>query len=339
MLLKPFLFLNHLALPLLLVAGAQIGGWAYSWSLLYSFVLVPLIDWPHPRAETAISKKPLLAFHLVMWLYVPLQMGIWIWALWHFHTHALTPLEATLFTMGVGVQTGGIGITVAHELIHRRARIERALGLLLLSQVHYMHFRIEHVFGHHVWVGTPKDPASAPRGMSVYYFWVYSTFWSYVHAWRWEMERLKIAKRAPLSWRNRMFHYAIFQGLLAYGVYRFTDAGTLLFHLMQGTLGFLLLETLNYIQHYGLRRREKAPGQYEVVTPAHSWDAPQGLTNKLLYNLGLHALHHSSPTFRYEQLRAHPDAPKLPIGYPGAAVLALLPPIWKKIMDPRIPAR
>jgi alkane 1-monooxygenase len=231
--------------------------------------------------------------------------------------------------ISVGISGGAFAITVAHELVHRPKKWERAWGILTLSLVGYAHFRVEHVYGHHRLVATPEDPASARRDEGVYAFWWRSITRSFVSSWKLQSSR---------PWRsNRTLRCFLTEAAiigLVVGLFGVVGLGI---YALQSLVAILLLETVNYIEHYGLARKRLANGGYESVGAQHSWDSNQRLTNWTLFNLGLHAKHHLSAALPFPELEALPKAPRLPVGYSAALVLALFPPLWRRVMNPLIP--
>jgi alkane 1-monooxygenase len=245
--------------------------------------------------------------------------------------------QLLLFALAVGTVTGGLGITIAHELGHRSSVLDRWIAKALLVSVCYGHFFVEHVRGHHVRVGTPDDPATAPRGMNVYRFFVRSVAGSFTHAWRLEASRLARRGRSPFSPSNWVLSGSLISlALLGMAAWVGGAHATVLF-VLQSVVAVVLLETINYIEHYGLRRRH-VDGRYEPVREEHSWNADYVVSNWILFNLQLHSDHHAHMQRPYEQLRTVPHAPQLPAGYPVMVLVALVPPLWFATMDSRVPA-
>lgn len=304
-------------IPLLAFAGIYYGaGWVLA-GFLFCFVIHPILDFLSGKTERIASSggSDKIFYDLLVWLYVPLQVTFLIGVFSLVNQKAYTHLEVFGIVLSVGSITGGLGITIAHELVHRRARWERGLGVALLAMVNYSHFRVEHVFGHHKHVATPLDPASARPGESLYAFLPRSIVGSYVSAWKIENKKKNLTK-------NRMIHYHLTALILGAVVYSaFGPAGTFVF-IGQSIVAFTTLEAINYIEHYGLVRREVRPGVYEAVTEMHSWDSGYRLTNWFLFNLGRHAHHHHSPTVPYEQLHVSKNANELRFGYSTEIVLA-----------------
>lgn len=248
----------------------------------------------------------------------------------------MSALELLGVTISLGITTGGMGITFAHELIHRPGRFERRMGEALLATVWYMHFAIEHVHGHHRHVGTPRDSATARVGEPSYAFVLRSVTGGISSAWAIETARLARRGRSRWSVHNRMLRYGAIQGTLTILVYAIAGGTGLVLFVGQAVVAVSLLEIINYIEHYGLFRREVAPGRYEAVDAHHSWNSSHRVSNWVLINLARHADHHVSAAKRYPVLQTLDEAPQLPAGYSAMIVLALVPPLWRRVMDPRV---
>ena len=238
--------------------------------------------------------------------------------------------------LGIGVVSGVLAINVAHELIHKDSKLERFCGGLLLSLVCYGGFKVEHVRGHHVNVSTPEDPSSADYNQTLYHFLPRAIWHNITNAWKLEATRLKRKGKSVWSLDNELFTWYGLSALWA--VASFIAFGWLgvAFFLGQSIVAFVLLEIINYVEHYGLRRKKRDNGKYEYVTHHHSWNSNFFLTNILLIHLQRHSDHHAFPKRRYQVLRHHEDSPQLPAGYATMVLLALVPPLWKKVMNPII---
>jgi len=324
--------------------GYQLGGIYTFLTPFITFVIIPLLDLligvdqrnPTPEETEALSHK--LSFRLVTIIYVPVQVGLLIRGA-DLVTHAhLAPLEWFGMILSVGIMSGGIGITIAHELSHKKNLLEQTLGKILLLSASYMHFYIEHNLGHHVHVCTPKDPATALFGESFYRFYPRTVLGSFRSAWKIELGRLQRAGYATQSWRNQMLWFIALPILFAGALGLAFSWKAILFFFAQSFVGFSLLELVNYLEHYGLERRELAPGRYEKVTIMHAWNAAHRVTNYFLFKLQCHADHHVHPVRRYQTLRTFDASPQLPAGYPAMILLALVPPLWRKVMNPRVQA-
>ncbi|MEL6976676.1 MAG: alkane 1-monooxygenase, partial [Bacteroidota bacterium] len=213
------------------------------------------------------------------------------------------------------------------------------LGKFLLLPSFYMHFYIEHNFGHHANAATEEDPATARYNQSVYSFWFTSVFRQYLSAWVIQRKLLSAAKKKFIDINNDMLWYTLFQlTYLVLAFFLFKTQG-LLFVLGTGIIGFLLLETVNYIEHYGLRRKRLTSGRYERVRECHSWNSNHVIGRIVLYELTRHSDHHYKSSKKYQLLDYHDISPQMPYGYPTSMVLSFLPPLWFSIMNPRVPSQ
>jgi alkane 1-monooxygenase len=340
--LSPLSFGVGYIIPLLAIWGAQQGGWAQYAVPLFVFGLIPVLDMvlghylhnPGPEESEALLKS--LTFRLMTWLQVPIQYGLIIGGAWLISQRNWSLAEQIGFTLSVGICTGGLGITLAHELIHKVNRWERFLGQALLMPVCYLHFYIEHLSGHHRRVSTPQDPASSRLGESFYSFYWRTVIGSWRSAWNIEKTRLGKRKQALWSRHNRMLGYSLLSTSFGLGLYLLWGPLAGLFFVGQSIMAFSLLEAVNYVEHYGLERKEIRTGIYEGVNIRHSWNANFLLTNCLLFMLQRHSDHHAHQSRRYPVLRQFEESPQLPAGYAGMILLALVPPLWKKVMDPRV---
>jgi len=310
-------------------------------SLLIAFVAIPLIDaWVGPPRRSSPLPATRARFDAIArWLprvHLLLQSTLLIQAVRI--APSLSWSELFVFAVAVGTVTGGLGITVAHELAHRASPVDRIIAKALLVMVGYGHFVVEHVRGHHVRVGTPEDPATAPRGMSVYRFIVRSVIGSFAHAWRLEAMRLLHDGRSAWSTANWTLTGSVLAVVLLVLAAWIGGAKAASLFALQAGWAIVLLEIINYIEHYGLQRK-RAGDRYEAVREDHSWNADFTVSNWILFNLQLHSDHHANMQRPYEQLRSVPTAPQLPAGYPAMTLLALLPPAWFAVMDRRIAAR
>jgi alkane 1-monooxygenase len=247
----------------------------------------------------------------------------------------MEPLTFIGLLLSLGVITGGVGITVAHELGHKRSRLDQMLARVLLISVGYLHFLVEHNRGHHARVATRDDPASARFGETFYRFYPRTVVGSWRSAWDLEAERLHRLGLGFWHPRNQMLWAILGPLLLAAGCFLVAGSLGLILFVGQAIVAFSLLELVNYIEHYGLERRPRGDGFYEKVDIHHSWNASESLTNYLLFNLQRHSHHHAHSITPYQALRHFDESPQLPTGYAGMILLALIPPLWKWVMDPR----
>ncbi|HET6345312.1 MAG TPA: alkane 1-monooxygenase, partial [Myxococcota bacterium] len=269
------------------------------------------------------------------YLFIPVQYAGLVFACYLWSSGDLSVFESLGLAVTMGV-VGGIAINTAHELGHKRASSERWLSRVALAQTGYGHFFIEHNRGHHVRVATPEDPASSRLGESFWAFLPRTVAGSLRSAWGIECARLDRMGKSHWTLRNDILGaWAMTVGLFAVLAIVFGPV-VLPYLLIQGALGFSLLEVVNYLEHYGLLRQRKEDGRYERCLPEHSWNSNNVASNVLLYHLQRHSDHHANPTRRYQALRHFKEAPQLPTGYAGMIVLAWIPPLWRRVMDQRL---
>jgi alkane 1-monooxygenase len=303
------------------------------------FGMVPILDLFFGREQRLLEEtvQPRdWRYDVWLWLWVPLQLAaIGLGVAFIAGNLDLTWSTVLVAACSMGV-VSGIGINVAHELMHRRGRLERALAEVLMTSASYTHFCVEHILGHHKHVATPADPASARLGESVYAFLPRTLVGGFFSAWKLETRRVRAAGLARVSLKDRRLRY----GLELLGVYAFcflvSGLRGVMFFGVQSLVGMTLLEVINYIEHYGLSREELSSGKFERCLPRHSWNASERLTNWFLFHLQRHADHHYLASRPFASLRHVEQSPQLPTGYAGMIVLAMFPPLWKRVMNPRV---
>jgi alkane 1-monooxygenase len=269
------------------------------------------------------------------YLFIPIQYAGLVLACWLWSSGDLALPESIGLALTMGV-VGGIAINTAHELGHKRSGSERWLSRVALAQTGYGHFFIEHNRGHHVRVATPEDPASSRLGESFWAFLPRTVAGSLRSAWGIETARLDRVGASHWTLRNDILGaWAMTVALFAALAIAFGPV-VLPYLVVQAVIGFSLLEVVNYLEHYGLLRHRREDGRYERCLPEHSWNSNNVASNVLLYHLQRHSDHHANPTRRYQALRHVEEAPQLPTGYAGMIVLAWVPPLWRRVMDPRL---
>jgi alkane 1-monooxygenase len=315
---------------------------AWSWfSVVLAFGILPVLEYFSPapvdnfapEAEESRSKR--VFFDVLLYSNAPLLFGIVGWYLWIVAFRDISFFETLGLTFSTGIIVGANGINVAHELGHRANKSEQALSKLMLLPALYQHFFVEHNRGHHKHVATDKDPATARFGENVYAFWFRSVSGSWRSAWALERERLQKENKPEWSLANEMLRFSVVQTLWLVGIGAFFGWKGLLGALAIAVVGFLLLETINYIEHYGLQRKPLPSGRPEPVSPAHSWNSDHELGRIFLYELSRHSDHHYKATRKYQILRHLDESPQLPFGYPAGILLALFPPLWFGVMNRR----
>jgi len=337
----PFL-LPILLLPLLALATQ--GGWALILPPLYGYVILTLLDAATGRnSENPPTDTPdgrLTAHRAITMIWVPLEILAIYGTIWVATRSTLAPLEKLALFYGVGIASGAVGIVYAHELMHQKNRLERWLGDILMALTLYSHFRSEHLLVHHRYVGTVRDAVTARYNEGFHRFFARVLTEGPPSAWRAERQMLARAGKPVTDRRNPFWRYGALQALAlvaAFAVGGWQGVGLFVF---QALIAVLQLELTNYIEHYGLTRRHLGEGRYEPVRPCHSWNAAHRATNWFLINLQRHSDHHYKPDRRYPLLQTYPEAeaPQLPMGYPAMIFLAMVPPLWRRRMNPRVRA-
>ena len=336
-------FWISLGLVPLSALGAAYGGWTTillplgAW---WSFVLIDTVVGDNPVNQDPTTPDASLYWHRVLTLiWFPVQAATLVALLWYVpRADHLDTGEALALFFGMGVIGGTIGINYAHELMHQKSPLERWLADMLLASVLYGHFRSEHLRVHHLYIGTPRDPVTARYNEGFHRFFPRVLCQSLMSSWH--AERAMLARRDLPVWHrsNPFWRYGALQAgfvLLAFAISGWTGVG--LFALQAG-VAIWQLELVNYIEHYGLTRRHLGNGRYEHVLPRHSWNASPRASNWLLINLQRHSDHHFKPDRRFPLLQTYGphDAPQLPHGYPLMTIAAMMPPVWKRVMNPRV---
>ena len=339
----PF-WLSLVLVPLALIGATQ-GGWTVWLLPIYGWIVTSILDaiagLEKGNPDTETPEVELFWHRLITLIWFPVQAATLYGLIWYVTRadHLLTWEKIVLF-FGVGVISGSIGITYAHELMHQKNRLERWLGDLLLATVLYSHFRTEHLLVHHRYVGTPRDAVTARYNQGFHRAFYRVLKDGPGSAWRAETQMLARAGRGPFHRSNPFWRYAGLQlAALALALLLGGWQGGALFA-WQAIVAIWQLELVNYIEHYGLTRRHLGEGKYELVQPRHSWNAEHKVSNWLLINLQRHSDHHWKPDRRFPLLQTYsPDeAPQLPFGYPAMTALAMIPPLWRRRMNPRVRA-
>jgi len=317
-------------------------GWI-TWSpMLYAWVLMPIAELfisPDSKnltaAEEELAKKDKI-YDYLLYIIVIFQYGALYIFLTSMQTSDLPWWETTGRVFSMGLLCGTFGINVAHELGHRVNTYEQAFAKALLLTSLYMHFFIEHNKGHHKNVATPKDPSSARYNEPVFGFYFRTIIFSYRSAWEIANGEMKKRKLPALHWKNEMLQAQVIQLVFVAGIALLFGKLITLYFLAAASIGILLLETVNYIEHYGLQRQQRPDGNYERAMPHHSWNSNHILGRLMLFELSRHSDHHYLASRKYQVLQHHENAPQLPTGYPGSMLMALLPPLWFYVMNKKI---
>ena len=346
---KRYLWLIGLVVPSL--AFIAIGMWtltgwgAWFWigpvvilGIVPAIDLVAGLDRSNPPDDVIEALEKDRYYRWITYLFLPIQYAGFVGAFWVMTTYDLSVVNRVGIAISIGC-IGGIGINTAHELGHKKEANERWLSKIALAQSFYGHFYIEHNRGHHVRVATPEDPASARLGESFYEFWPRTVGGSLRSAWK--LEKRRMARRQQHPWRlsNDVLNAWLMSAVLWAGMIAVFGVAITPYLVIQAVVGFSLLEVVNYMEHYGMLRQKVGVGErerYERVDPSHSWNSNNIATNVLLYHLQRHSDHHANPTRRYQSLRDFEESPVLPTGYAGMIVLAIVPAVWRRVMDRRV---
>jgi len=336
------------SLPIAAMVGSTFGG-AWIWlPAALVFLLIPCFDWILQRVSpanlTKVPQRPQSApkkeIDWLLYLFLPTLAAVIAFQGAKFVSELNQTNPNSWILIGLVVATslcsGGLGITLAHELVHRQGIRDQWVGRLLLSLVAYGHFSIEHVYGHHKHVATPQDPVTARAGENFYSFFLRAIPGVFFSGWSIERERLNKKGRPAFDRENRILQTLLVTAALMIVFTVWLGWAGLLFFVLQSLGAIILLEVIDYVEHYGLRRKELQPGVYEPVRAWHSWDSTAQVSNWFLINLQHHADHHLHALRPYHELSTHAHSPKMPLGYPLMALMALVPPLWFWVMNPRL---
>ena len=300
---KPWNYLILLFLPAMVVAGYLLGGW---WNFLvpaFCFAAYPVTNLFLTSSEDIAHTQHTYSssvYSLVSLIFVPVLLVLTGWGIYTGGIISMNVVSFTGLVLSLGIINGILGFTLAHEFIHHFTKRDQAAGYLLLLQNNYMHYGIEHVWGHHVYACTPEDPHTARLGESLYAFLPRAIITTYKNAWKIEVKKLSRSSMPLLSVHNRMLIFGALQILLMLFIFFVVGLKGLLFFLLQNMVAIVLLHIINYMQHYGLIRRASANGSYEKLDTHHAWKA--GRYNKTvdLFHLENHADHHMQPHLSFE---------------------------------------
>ena len=329
------------SIALLAFIGISIGGFYNYLAVIFTFIFIPLLEILVKKSDEKYSeeekKNRLLDpfFDLLLYLNIPIVFGIFFFSIDKLaFTSSVSDIVGIILSASIVMATNGIN--VGHELGHRKSIIARTCSKILYLPSQYMHFYIEHNFGHHINVATPEDPATARYKQTLYSFWVTSVIRTYISAWKIQLRLLRVSKKSFLSIKNDMIFYTLFQIIFLLFIYYNFGLYLTILSLVMSVVSFLFLETINYVEHYGLLRKKELSGRYERVKPHHSWNSNHTIGRIVLYELTRHSDHHFKSSKKYQVLESLEDCPHLPYGYPTSILLSLIPPVWFRIMNPLV---
>lgn len=335
-------YLGTFTLPIATYVAITSKGLLTYLPLILLFVCIPIAElFLNPVHKNLSEEEKETVEHdsfysLILYLILPIHLAL-CYVYLSTIDEKLSTYELVGRILSMGITLGVLGINVGHELGHRKNRFEQFLGEILLTTSLETHFIPYHNSGHHFNVATPNDPATARKNEWLYTFWFRSQIGSYIQAWQLETKKLKIEKKSFLSIHNRMLFYTILQIALLVSIYFFFGLKVFGLYLITAIIGIISLETVNYIEHYGLLRKKKKSGRYEVVTPMHSWNSDHLLGRIVLFELSRHSDHHHRASKHYQLLDSHKDSPQMLTGYPGMMLIAFIPPLWFNVMNKRLP--
>ena len=336
-------YLMAYSIPLTAIFGLFMGGYWLLITPLYIFLIIPVVE--HILTFFKIdelekgraSKSTHWIFDLMLYVNIPLVYGILIYSLIFLNNNDLFSFEFFAGIISIGSVVVSNGINVAHELCHRNKKYEKLLGKFLLIPSLYMHFYLEHNFGHHLNVATKEDPVTAKYNQPLYSFWISAIKGEIISAIEIQKNRLQKNNFSFFSIYNDMLWYAIIQFIYLLVVFTVFSFQGLIFVFSVAIFSILMFECVNYIEHYGLLRKKLLSGRYERVTDIHSWNSNHILGRIVLYELTRHSDHHRTSATKFQNLKSIDESPQLPYGYPTSILLSFIPILWFKIMNPRVP--
>lgn len=328
------------SIPLVTFFSLYQGGWYTYVAIAYAFGLLPFLElFTRGTKENMDEIEEELAkenrrYDLILYGLVPFHIFILCYFLFRISAEGLFLYEKLGMVIAYGL-AGGLAINYAHELGHRNTKYEQTLSKTLLLTTLYMHFFIEHNRGHHKNVATEHDPASSRYGEHIYAFFIRTITGSWLSAWNLEAQRLEKNKLPFWSIHNEMLRFQVLQILLVGTIAFLFGVQVMLLFIGGAIISFMLLETVNYIEHYGLQRKLQGD-RYERTLPVHSWNSNHPIGRLVMLELSRHSDHHFMANRKYQVLRHFDESPQLPTGYPGMMLLALVPPLWFNVMHKRI---
>ncbi|WP_288955804.1 alkane 1-monooxygenase [uncultured Polaribacter sp.] len=339
---KALKYFSVLILPVIAYISFTSKGWMTYIPIIFVFIFIPFLELFIKPNKNNFSKeeekkeKENKLYTYLLYATLPIQILFLLLFFESIQEPNLTNSEITGRILAMGILCGVIGINVGHELGHRNNRVDEFIGEILLLTSLNTHFLPYHNAGHHFNVATSEDAATARKNEIIYLFWIRSHISSYIQAWKLENKRMKNENRSWFHHQNRMIIYTFCNIILLGLIYLFYGQFVLFAFVATAITGIVLLETVNYIEHYGLLRNKKENGRYERVQRNHSWNSDHQVGQALLFNLSRHSDHHYNGAKHYQLLKSLPESPQMPTGYPGMMLLSLFPPLWFWVMNTKI---
>ena len=338
---KDLKYLMSYSIALTAFIGILIGGPLVYLTVVYTFIFIPILEsntkeYINEYSDDEKKSRNLDPFFdFLLYLNIPIVYGIFFVSLNTLvYTNSISEIIGIILSASIVMATNGIN--VGHELGHRKSLFSRTCSKLLYLPCQYMHFFIEHNYGHHINVATPNDPATAKYKQNLYSFWISSVTKTYISAWRIQLKLLRVSKLSFISLKNDMIFYTLFQ--ISFLIFIYLNYGLIItiYSVFMSVVSFLFLETINYVEHYGLLRKINSNGRYERVKPHHSWNSNHTIGRITLYELTRHSDHHFKSSKKYQVLESIEDSPQLPYGYPTSILISFFPPLWFRIMNPLV---
>ncbi len=264
------------------------------------------------------------------------HLGLFVWFIFFLNFWNVDSITVAGQISAMGMMCGVFGINVAHELGHRTDRFNQFLAKVMLTTSLYNHFFVEHNRGHHRNVGTHEDAATARKGEMLYVFWLRAVIMGWLSAWEIVSKERRRKNLNVLSFGNEMLQLQLVQVIMILIIGLLMGWWIALNVCIAAVIGIILLETVDYIEHYGLERKRINEHRYEDVTPIHSWNADFVLGRLVLFELTRHSDHHTTPSKHYQLLDSKVEASTLPAGYPAMMLLAMIPPAWFAVMNSKL---
>lgn len=338
---KDLKYLMSYSIAVTAFIGILVGGPYVYLTVVYTFIFIPILELNTKEYINEYSDDEKKSrnldpfFDFLLYLNIPIVYGIFFVSLNTLvHTNSISEIIGIILSASIVMATNGIN--VGHELGHRKSLFSRTCSKLLYLPCQYMHFFIEHNYGHHINVATPNDPATAKYKQNLYSFWISSVTKTYISAWKIQLKLLRVSKLSFISLKNDMLFYTILQ--ISFLIFIYLNYGLIItiYSLFMSVVSFLFLETINYVEHYGLLRKINSNGRYERVKPHHSWNSNHTIGRITLYELTRHSDHHFKSSKKYQVLESIEDSPQLPYGYPTSILISFFPPLWFRIMNPLV---
>jgi alkane 1-monooxygenase len=338
---KDLKYLMSYSIAVTAFIGILVGGPYVYLTVVYTFIFIPILEsntkeYINEYSDDEKKSRNLDPFFdFLLYLNIPIVYGIFFVSLNTLvYTNSISEIIGIILSASIVMATNGIN--VGHELGHRKSLFSRTCSKLLYLPCQYMHFFIEHNYGHHINVATPNDPATAKYKQNLYSFWISSVTKTYISAWRIQLKLLRVSKLSFISLKNDMIFYTLFQ--ISFLIFIYLNYGLIItiYSVFMSVVSFLFLETINYVEHYGLLRKINSNGRYERVKPHHSWNSNHTIGRITLYELTRHSDHHFRSSKKYQVLESIEDSPQLPYGYPTSILISFFPPLWFRIMNPLV---